>query len=342
LNINLNSRIAETGLFERTFIPSSPHDAGISVGCAYHGWRSFARRQGIATTVHTRGVTDRLGSAYGAAERSQAVLNRQDLLETPTVATAARIAQLICDGAIVGRFAGRAEFGPRALGGRSLLASPLLASSKDRLNRIKGRQSWRPVAPVIPVESAADHFDGPTLSPYMNFVQTIKPQHRIRLAALVHPDNSARVQTLERAEDPFLHELLIEFHRLTGYPVLVNTSFNGPGEPIVEHPDAALDFLLLNEDLDALLLENELIRRQEEPSLAGRQLAEDVIITWVGRRAARRVILLRGRFSLEVSPELLQIMDTGGDAMNDPRPDVSRILVRAARQGFLVQREASK
>lgn len=341
LNINLNSHIARSGLFDRTFVPSSPHDAGIAVGCAFHGWRSL-NHAGIALRPQLSPVTDRLGNLYTSADQLNAVSERKGLLQAPIKVVPTRVAELLRDGAIIGRFAGRAEFGPRALGGRSFLASPLISNSKDRLNQLKGRQSWRPVAPVIPIEALTKVFEGPPSSPYMSYVYAVRTEHRNKLPALSHPDGSARVQTLEQAEDAFLYSVLCEFGRLTGYPVLVNTSFNGPGDPIVEKPADVLEFLLCHEDLDAVLLEENLVCRNEHPTLEGRRLAEDVIVTWVGRRASRRVILVRGRLALEVSAELFGIMDTGiEESIEDLHEGSRKILTRAARLGFLVSQGTS-
>jgi carbamoyltransferase len=213
-------------------------------------------------------------------------------------------------------------------------------NSKDILNRMKGRQSWRPVAPIVTAESFSDFFEGPVPSPYMNLVHRVKTQHRDTLVSLAHPDGSARVQTLERDEDPFLHDVLGEFGRLTGYPILVNTSFNGPGQPILESPEDALDFLLRAEELDGILLEQELVRRDNEPLLRRYGLADEVIVTRIGPRSARRVILIREGLALEVPQDVFELMDSAALSVDEALDDnVRMILIRAARQGFLVRRE---
>jgi len=149
-----------------------------------------------------------------------------------------RIAGLLADGRIVGWMDGASEFGPRALGHRSILAAPHSAEMRDRLNRdIKYREEFRPFAPVVPLESADRYFDlppgGARLGRYMSGVFPVRPEWRSKLAAITHVDGSARVQTLERSMAPRLHALLEAYGRRTGVPVLLNTSFNVAGEPIV-------------------------------------------------------------------------------------------------------------
>lgn len=266
LNILANTRIARAGLFESVSLPSAPHDAGIAIGCAFRGALRLGDRP-------ERVMHDRLGPRYSAEVIDRALRERAGLVTERPVAPR-EVARLIHDGAIVARCAGRSEFGPRALGGRSLLASPLLASTKDRLNRIKGRQPWRPVAPVVSAEHVEEAFIGPTNSFWMTFSHEIKPEHRAQLGALAHPDNSTRAQTLLRAQDPWLDDLLAEVGSFNGYPILANTSLNGPGEPIVESPFDAIQWFLEHDDVDFLLLEDRLVeRRPAAEVLSGRRLA---------------------------------------------------------------------
>jgi carbamoyltransferase len=338
LNIVANSQIARSGLFHSFFVPSAPHDAGIAVGCAFHGWRTLTRHRVLEVTAPTETASDRLGATYAEQEIGEVLWGRRRLVSPRTAVEPAEVAALLSDGRIVARCAGRAEFGPRALGGRSLLATPLRRESKDRLNLLKGRQPWRPVAPVVLRERIADFFIGPQDSPYMNMVHTIIERHRGALAALVHPDGSARAQTLSRAEDPYLYEVIREFGVRTGYPILVNTSFNGPGEPILETPGQALDFFLASEQIDYLLLEEHLLERRPEPSFEGTRLAPDLIVTIVRPGTTSRVILLRGGVSLEVSREALCLMERMPemDDLAALNTSVRAELVRALRCGLLV------
>jgi carbamoyltransferase len=142
---------------------------------------------------------------------------------------------------IVAWFAGRSEYGPRALGGRSLLAHPGRRANLDRLNAVKGREEFRPVAPMVLADRAAEIFRGPLPSPYMLFVHEVVPAWRERIPAVVHVDGTARVQTVDRNEQPVLAELLDAFAARTGLPVVVNTSLNTAGRPMVDDPRDALE-----------------------------------------------------------------------------------------------------
>ncbi len=340
LNIVANSAIASSGLFEHYFVPSSPHDAGIAVGCAYHGWRALARRSGVGVTTTGGKARDRVGTAYEAAEVGRALHDRAHLVRCDYGVRPAEVAGLLRDGRIVARFSGRAEFGPRALGGRSLLATPLDARSKDRLNRVKGRQSWRPVAPVVLRDRVGEFFTGPADSPYMNFAHRIAERHRGSLAALHHPDGSARVQTLTEGDDPDLYEVIRQFGLLTGYPVLVNTSLNGPGDPIVETPEQALDFFLAGDEIDCILFGDVLVRRTADPAWLGSRLAPDVIVSTIRPGSVPRHILLRGGRSMEVSSETLRVMEhlpTTGVAPAEADATVRAELRAALFRQFLVR-----
>jgi carbamoyltransferase len=299
LNIPANAAIAESGLFESYYVPSAPHDAGIAIGCAYAGWRQIA---GGSTPGARPRAIDRLGPRYPPVRTEEALHRYAHVIEPPEPASPQRIAHLLQAGQIVARCAGRSEFGPRALGGRSLLGSPLLASTKDRLNAIKGRQSWRPVAPIILREWIGAFFAGPQESPYMSFAQSIREPYREALAALRHPDASTRAQTLERSDDPDLYEMLEELERLTGFPIVVNTSLNGPGQPIVETPEEALQFLLAHPDVDALWLEGRLVRRASRPSWTRALLAPDTLINILYLLGKKRIFLVRHEVFLEISP----------------------------------------
>jgi carbamoyltransferase len=144
-------------------------------------------------------------------------------------------AQAIAENQIVAWFQGRSEFGPRALGHRSLLAHPGHADNLGRLNDVKGREQFRPIAPMVLVERAGELFTrGPIPSPYMLFVHDVEPEWRERIPAVVHVDGTARIQTVDRADEPRLAHLLDTFERLTRLPVVVNTSLNTAGRPMVD------------------------------------------------------------------------------------------------------------
>jgi carbamoyltransferase len=142
---------------------------------------------------------------------------------------------------VVGWFQGASEYGPRALGHRSLLASPADAGNLNRLNDIKGREQFRPVAPMVKAARADEIFAGPLPSPYMLFVHVVGREWRERIPAVVHVDGTARVQTVDAEAEPLVSRMLDAFERRTGLPVVVNTSFNTAGRPMVDHPRDALE-----------------------------------------------------------------------------------------------------
>jgi carbamoyltransferase len=165
------------------------------------------------------------------------------------------LAGRLADGLTVGLFHGRLEAGPRALGNRSILASPLRPDVVERLNAtVKYREPFRPFAPVALADKAADYFTLPQPAPYMSIASGVTDLTRAQLPAIVHVNGTARVQTVERAQNPFLADVLTAFADLTGMPVLINTSLNVKGRPICGTPDMALDCLTAS-GLDALMIE---------------------------------------------------------------------------------------
>jgi carbamoyltransferase len=166
-------------------------------------------------------------------------------------------------GQVIGWFQGPMEFGPRALGNRSILADPRLPDMRDRINRlVKKREAFRPFAPAVLAERAAEHFVLDHAAPFMT--ETCRVRSRLALPAITHEDGSARVQTVDAGSNPRFHQLLQEFERRTGCPILLNTSFNLRGEPIVCTPvDALLCFV--RSDLDCLVLGNFVIDRSGLP-----------------------------------------------------------------------------
>ena len=234
LNGRANARILADAGFERVFVPPAPGDAGCAIGAALHADRIYFGNRDREVPDHPfwGPAVDGSQLARAAHEDGQHV---EELDETVLIN---RIADDLAAGRIVGWMEGACEFGPRALGHRSLLAAPHDAAVRDRLNRdIKRREEFRPFAPVVPRESADRFFDLPSggarLGRYMSGVFPVRPEWRSRLAAVTHVDGTARVQVLERAMAPRLHDLLEAYGRRTGVPVLLNTSFNVAGEPIV-------------------------------------------------------------------------------------------------------------
>ena len=234
LNGVANARILAESGFERVFVPSAPGDAGCALGAALYADRVYFGNP-------DRDVPDHpfWGPAVDGQELARAAREDDQIVEElDDAALIERIAGQLAAGRIVGWMEGASEFGPRALGHRSILAAPHAAEMRDRLNRdIKYREAFRPFAPVVPIETADRFFElppgGARLARFMSGVFPVRPEWRDRLAAITHVDGSARLQTLERDMAPRLHALLEAYGRRTGIPVLLNTSFNVAGEPIV-------------------------------------------------------------------------------------------------------------
>ncbi|MHC3388627.1 carbamoyltransferase family protein [Streptomyces lavendulocolor] len=233
LNCVANSRIAREGPFDRVWVQPAAGDAGTALG----GALLLAAGGGddpdpMAGADLGRDWSD---SELGAWLKTAAVpFDRPaDIAET--------VAEALADNAIVAWFQGRSEFGPRALGHRSLLAHPGHAGNLERLNDVKGREQFRPVAPMVLADRAAEIFDGVVPSPYMLFVHDVAPEWRERIPAVVHVDGTARIQTVDRRSEPLVARMLTEFERRTGLPVVVNTSLNTAGRPMVDDPRDALE-----------------------------------------------------------------------------------------------------
>jgi carbamoyltransferase len=163
------------------------------------------------------------------------------------------VAELLMQNKVIGWFQGRMEFGPRALGARSILASPLEASMQQRLNQIKDREDFRPVAPVVLEEQAAEWFVNGAVSPYMTFVYDVRRDKEGKIPAVRHVDGTARIQTINRQQNARYYELLKAFQQRTGVPVLVNTSFNTRSEPVVCTPRDAVECYWTS-PIDALVI----------------------------------------------------------------------------------------
>jgi carbamoyltransferase len=233
LNCVANARLAAEGPYERVWVQPAAGDAGTALGAALHVAHALGERtEPMPGADLGRGFTD--AEIESELRRARVPYQRPDSI-------AAAAARVLAGDGIVAWFQGRAEYGPRALGHRSLLAHPGDPDTTGRLNDVKGREQFRPVAPMVREERAAEVFDGLLPSPYMLFVHQVRPRWRQRIPAVVHVDGTARVQTVSAATEPLVSELLAEFERHTGLPVLVNTSLNTAGRPIVDTPREALE-----------------------------------------------------------------------------------------------------
>ncbi len=233
LNCVANSALAADGTFERIWVQPAAGDAGTSLGAAL-----FVARQHGAAIEPMR--TAALGRSWDAAQL-RAQLDVANLAYTAPDDLAESVAAVLADNGLVAWFQGPSEFGPRALGHRSLLAHPGHSDNLRRLNDVKGREAFRPVAPMVLVERAADIFTGPLPSPYMLFTHDVREGWRERIPAVTHVDGTARVQTVDAADEPLMAAVLRAFERRTGLPVLVNTSLNTAGRPMVDAPSDALE-----------------------------------------------------------------------------------------------------
>ncbi len=233
LNCVANARLADEGPFKNVWVQPAAGDAGTSLGAALY----IARELG---DVPARMPSAALGRSWcdGAIEDALADarirFRRSDDI-------AGDVARTIAGNGIVAWFQGRSEFGPRALGHRSILANPGPPENLDRLNAIKGREAFRPVAPMVTEQRASEIFEGVLPSPYMLFTHRVRPQWRNRIAAAVHVDGSARIQTVDGRQEPLVARVLDEVERLTGVPVVINTSLNTAGRPMVDSPRDALE-----------------------------------------------------------------------------------------------------
>lgn len=247
--------IGRTG-FENLYIPSAGHDAGISMGCALYAYNHILKqeRKPAVYSAYT-------GSKFSNQEIETFLKQRNvkyQLVEDEQLFE--KITNKLIEPGVVGWFSGRAEFGPRALGARSILADPRNPKAKDLLNsKIKRRESFRPFAPSILKEYVSDYFENVQDAPFMEKVLPIKKNKQAEIPAVTHADGTGRLQTVTKEVSPRYYALIETFRKKTGVPILVNTSFN-ENEPIVNTPAEALDCFLRTQ-MDMLVLENCLIER---------------------------------------------------------------------------------
>lgn len=255
LNCSANGMLLKQSSFDAIYVPFSPGDAGAAIGAALFVYYSEEGKNERASNK-----SPYLGPMYTDSEIKREVeknnLKYEYIHDFPRLCD--KTAKLISEGKIIGWFQDRMEFGPRALGNRSILADPRIHNMKDKINRkIKFRESFRPFAPIVLEEYSNDYFDLQIGSPYMMFTCTVKNN---TLPAITHIDQSARVQTVNREMNPKIHMLLNSFYKAYGCPVLLNTSFNVMGEPIVCSPQDALS-TFEKSGLDYCVIGNYLIKK---------------------------------------------------------------------------------
>ncbi|MEN3112747.1 carbamoyltransferase [Uliginosibacterium paludis] len=270
LNCVMNARLRDAGIFDSVWVQPAAGDAGTALGAAL--WvdarerltdpaapaaKPAAEEDGILLAPRRWQMEDAyLGPGYDEAE-IEALLRSAKLTYRRLDDVPGETARLLADDRIIGWFQGRMEFGPRALGARSILASPISAGMQARMNELKDREDFRPVAPAIPQDELPAWFSPAEANggraPFMLFIYDVLPAQADRIPAACHADRTARVQTVDARSNPVYHDLLKAFGRLTGVPVLINTSFNVRGEPVVCTPKDALDAFFTT-PLDALVI----------------------------------------------------------------------------------------
>ena len=255
LNSSLNGKILSRTRFRRLHVPSAPADDGNAVGAA---WLAWAEDQGHRPAAHGC-LSPYLGSELRTDVFAAMAGWEPRLRRLPADRIVPEAARLLAAGKLVGWAQGRAEFGPRALGNRSILADPRQAGMKDAINaKVKFREGFRPFAPSILAEHAADWFEDYQESPYMERTLRFRPDKRDRTPAVVHADGTGRLQTVTQAANPRFHALINEFHRLTGVPLVLNTSFNIMGKPILHTAEDAI-LMFHTTGLDAIVVEDFLL-----------------------------------------------------------------------------------
>lgn len=261
LNCVANRRLLEETSLEHLYVQPNAGDQGQSLGNVLYAWHILLNKK---EPVHIPGAGVYLGGEYTKDECLETLDKYKNMLQYKLSNDVVDdVAQLLANGAIVGWFQGRSEWGPRALGNRSILADPRKSSTKDHINKaVKHREYFRPFAPVVPLEMADKYFNISQPCPNMTMVATVTEEAFNCIPATVHIDGTARLQTVTKQENPLLHNLLYKFSSYSNVPVLLNTSFNDNNEPIVETPyDAIKTFI--NTQIDILVLGNIIVRKIE-------------------------------------------------------------------------------
>jgi carbamoyltransferase len=256
LNCVMNAVLRDKGPFKNIWVQPAAGDAGTALGAAL--WIDTQERKSQQRNFI-------MNHAYWGPEYEDEEI--ESFLKWTKVPyrrmenIAKETAAILAEDKVIGWYQGRMEFGPRALGSRSILASPINASMQQRLNEIKDREDFRPVAPVVLEEDAGDWFENASFSPFMLFVYNVKEDKADKIPAVRHVDGTARIQTINEEQHPAYYNLLKEFKKLTGVPVLVNTSFNTRGEPIVCTPRDAIECFWTS-PFDALIINSFVLEKQ--------------------------------------------------------------------------------
>ncbi len=254
LNCVANGQILQNKLVNNLFVFPSANDAGASAGAALYAAAQYDKGAKFAKMTHPY-----WGPEYSNKE-VETILKTRKISYTKPKDICKTAAKLLAENKVIGWFQGRMEIGPRALGNRSILASPLARSNLKRVNIIKGRELWRPLAPSVLDEYRDEYFEKAIYSPFMLTALQVKKDKQSVIPAVVHVDGSSRPQIVSKKENRKFWNLISQFHKLTGVPVILNTSFNGPGEPIVCSPQDAIA-TFYNSGLDCLIVGDFIIRK---------------------------------------------------------------------------------
>lgn len=329
LNSTLNGRIAREGGWSSFFVPPCPGDEGVAIGCAMFGFAHSdqlrgrqkvldeeGKSMGRAEYLATQRYSPYLGTGFGArqilAEVRRFASWVQPVPNDAGGAFAPTVARMLADGKVVAWFSGRAEFGPRALGSRSLLADPRRADMVDRLNRVvKRREAFRPFAPTCLEPHVVSLFGNPCQSPYMTM--TMPLENPGAMSAAAHVDGSARLQTLREEDNPSYYALISAFHLISGVPAVINTSFNVAGEPIVHSPRDAIRALLDSDGIDAVAFADAEVLVEARSTMPGLDDASTLFCSAVGNQ-------FRSEVTKSSSGSVLRVSVTHSEVVPDESP----------------------
>jgi carbamoyltransferase len=258
LNCNSNEKILNSGLFEKCFFLPPADDSGIPLGCAWYGYQQLIDIENVEM------INPYFGKSYSDLEIVSSLNKYSNLTFTKFDnfdELIKEVTHLLTQNRVIGWFQGGSEIGPRALGNRSIIASPTQSWMIGHINMdIKKREWYRPFAPAVLFEHQSEIFESDVYSPHMLVTTSVKPEWVGKIPAVTHVDTSSRHQSVTETNNPKFYKLIKSFYNQTGVPVLLNTSFNGPKEPIVETPEEAIR-TFLEQNINFLVIENYLISR---------------------------------------------------------------------------------